>query len=181
MGRLRVERICREVAPLVCGDRVLATRCYVASSLMGRLVGLLATPDLARHEALWIESCASVHSVGLRGRIGVAFVDERGRVLRVVDPMPRGRIVGARGARAAIELAAGNLEGVRFGDALALEWERPRPRRHEEEREDGGGVNLRRSNVVFVKRAIGRARSHPRSPCDVPTHRPSRGYRPRRG
>ena len=89
-----------------------------------RLVGLLGTPDLAPDEALWIAPLrARPHRVPAGAAIGCAFVNAGGRVLRVVDPLPRWRAAGCRGARGVVECAAGVLEeaGVRPGDVLRLE------------------------------------------------------------
>ena len=119
MGRLRVDRLASEPAPLVAADgRVLAARCHRAASPVARLVGLLATADLAPDEALWIEPCSSVHTIGLRCAIGCAFLDADGRVMRVVDPLPRWRAAGVRGAQAVVECPAGALAGVAPGDRL---------------------------------------------------------------
>ena len=81
---------------------------------------MLGTPDLRGDEALWIDRCAAVHTALLRPPIGVAFVDARGRVLRVVDPLPRNRAAACRGARAAVECREGVLRaaGVRPGCVL---------------------------------------------------------------
>lgn len=97
---------------------MLVERCYLARAFLSRLVGLLATPDLAVDEALWLERCSSVHAVGLRASIGVAFLDAEGRVMRVVDPLPRGRAAGARGARSAVECRAGVLAHLGPGARL---------------------------------------------------------------
>jgi len=118
MGRLRIDRLAGPPAALRAGDRVLAGRCHLATSRRARLVGLLATPDLSPDEALWLPGCASVHALGLRAAIGCAFLDGDGRVLGVVDPLPRGRVVGVRGARAVVECAAGVLTPIRPGDTL---------------------------------------------------------------
>ena len=119
MNRLRVDRLCGPPAPLVAGDgTVLAARCYRASSTLSRLVGLLGTPDLARDEALWLEPCGSVHTLLLRAPIGCAFLDAEGRVLRVVNPLPRSRAAAARGARAVVECRAGVLAGIAPGARL---------------------------------------------------------------
>jgi hypothetical protein len=84
------------------------------------LVGLLGTPDLAPDEALWLEPCSSVHGLGLRARIGCAFLADDGTVLRVVDPLPRGGLAAARGARAVVECAAGRLAALPPGARLIL-------------------------------------------------------------
>ncbi|HSJ73569.1 MAG TPA: DUF192 domain-containing protein [Miltoncostaeaceae bacterium] len=119
MGALRIDRLTGASAPLRDGGgRVIAPRCYRAASARARLVGLLGTPDLAADEALWLEPCASVHTAALRAPIGCAFLDGDGRVLRVVDPLPRWRVAAARGARAVVECRAGALAGVAAGQRL---------------------------------------------------------------
>lgn len=119
MGCLRIDRLTAPPAVLcTAGGAVLSSRCHTARSWRARLVGLLATPDLGAGEALWIERCGAVHAIGLRAAIGCAFLDEVGRVLRVVDPLPRGRAAAVRGARSVVECPAGVLGGVRPGDHL---------------------------------------------------------------
>lgn len=121
MGRWRIDRIGGRPGVLVDGaGRPLAVRCHTADSWVARLVGLLATPDLALHEALWLPRCRSIHTMGLRAPIGCAFVDAHGRVLRVCDPMPRGRVARCRGARGVVECHAGVLGAVTAGDVLEL-------------------------------------------------------------
>lgn len=122
MGRLRIDRITPAPGPLRGPDgAVLVVRCHRAASSLARLVGLLGTPDLAPDEGLWLEPCSSLHTFALRARIGCAFLDDRGRVVRVVDPLPRWRVAAARGACVAVEAPAGRLAGLRPGDALTLE------------------------------------------------------------
>lgn len=119
MGALRIDRMTGPPRPLRDGSgRVVAGRCYRAGSARARLVGLLGTPDLADDEALWLEPCASVHTAGLRAPIGCAFLDADGRVLRVVDPLPRWRVAARRGARSAVECRAGALAALAPGDRL---------------------------------------------------------------
>jgi hypothetical protein len=120
VGRLRIDRLCEPPAPLLTADgEVVVARCYAADGALARLVGLLGTPDLAADEGLWLEPCASVHTIGLRAAIGCAFLDPSGLVLRVVDPLPRGRLAGARGARAAVECQAGRLAALAQSARLA--------------------------------------------------------------
>lgn len=87
------------------------TRAYVADRAIARFVGMLGTPDPAADEALVLVPCRAVHGVGLRARIGAAFVDRRGAVLRVVDPLPA-RGATCSGAHAVIEAASGSLRLV---------------------------------------------------------------------
>ena len=120
-GRLRVDRLTGPPTALLDGaGRVLACRCHLARSFLARSVGLLGTPDLHPDEALWLEPCSSVHAFGLRAGIGCAFLDREGRVLRVVDPLPRGRAASCRGSRAVVECSAGVLARIRPGERLML-------------------------------------------------------------
>lgn len=120
MGRLRIDRLHGEPLRLTACGREVAARCHLADRALRRLVGLLATPDLRRDEALWIDRCAAVHTALLRPPIGVAFVDGRGVVLRVVDPLRRNRVATCRGACATVECREGLLRaaGVRPGCVL---------------------------------------------------------------
>lgn len=88
--------------------------------MFARAVGLLGTADPAPDQALWITRCSAVHTWFLRAGIGVAFLDGDGRVLRVVDPLPRWRGAWCRGARHAVEAPRGVLAGLRPGEVLTL-------------------------------------------------------------
>lgn len=121
MRRLRIDRLTAPPRALSASDRIIAARCYRAGSPVSRLVGLLATPDLSHDEALWLERCSSVHAVGLRASIGVAFLDENDRVMRVMDPLPRGRAAAVRGARSVVECRAGALRRLAVGTLLKHE------------------------------------------------------------
>lgn len=117
MPRLRFDSLARPAGALRDGGgRVVVARLAVADRTVPRLVGMLGTPDPAPGEALALVPCNWVHGLGLRAPIAAAFVDSAGRVLRVVDPLPRR---GARCRRAAcvLEAASGTL-GVRPGDVL---------------------------------------------------------------
>jgi uncharacterized membrane protein (UPF0127 family) len=111
--------MCRAVREVADGDgAVLVARCHVADRPLARLVGLLATPDLADGEGLWLEPCSSVHTWGMQIPIACAFLDAHGRVLRVVDPLPPWRRAAVRGARAVVEARAGRLAGMAVGTRL---------------------------------------------------------------
>lgn len=97
---------------------VVVPRCHVAAGPLSRLVGLLATSDLAADEGLWLERCGAVHTAGMRIPIACAFLDANGRVLRIVDPLPTWRMARARGAASVLETIPGGLGGVRVGDRL---------------------------------------------------------------
>ena len=101
---------------------VLAERCRVARSLRERTVGLLATPEVAVDEALWIERAPSIHMFFMRYPIDAVFVDRNKRVVRVAAHLRPWRVVPwVPGAADCIELRAGRAEAAdtRAGDTLS--------------------------------------------------------------
>lgn len=97
---------------------MVASSVFVADSSLSRAVGMLGTPDPRPGEALVLIPCRAVHGLGLRAAIGAAFVDARGTVLRVIDPLPA-RGASCRGAVAVVEAASGALP-LSPGDRLVL-------------------------------------------------------------
>jgi uncharacterized membrane protein (UPF0127 family) len=118
--RARFDRVARDAGRLYAVHVAGCLRAFVADTPVARAIGMLATPDLGVDEALVLVPCSAVHGIGLRCAIGVAFVDETGVVMRVVDPLPWW---GARmpGAHAVIEACTGVLAGLRPGDTIAVE------------------------------------------------------------
>ncbi len=102
---------------------IIATRVDRAASFLQRAVGLLARPLVRPDEGLWIERCSAIHTIGMRAPIDVIFVDDEGRVARVVHHLaPFTLALTCRAAKAVIELGAGTLEkeDVLVGDRLEL-------------------------------------------------------------
>jgi uncharacterized membrane protein (UPF0127 family) len=119
MTRLRVDRLCTDVGTVRRGDgATLVGRCYRAADRRSRLVGLLATNDLASDEGIWLEPCSSVHTFGMRIPIACVFIDADGHVLRVVRSLRPWRAASARGAAAVLEALPGTVATLRPGDTL---------------------------------------------------------------
>ena len=87
-----------------------------------RLRGLLGTKELPAGEGILLRPCASVHTMFMRFPIDVVFCDRDLRVLAVAAEVPKWRMRGQRGAKVAIELAAGEAarRGVASGAQLRL-------------------------------------------------------------
>ena len=100
--------------------RVVCERCAVADNPLTRMKGLLGRSELPRGEGLLLRPGSSIHTHFMRFPIDAVFVDDDLRVLEVVDTMKPWRIKARRGARAVIELAAGECErrAVHAGDRL---------------------------------------------------------------
>src|SRR2546421_9712445 len=105
---------------LVRDGEVLATL-EVAASHAARLRGLLGRDDV--DGALLLRPARSVHTIGMRFAIDVAFCDGDLRVIAIRCPMRRYRVGAPRPkARAVIEAEAGAFERWRLrpGDKLEI-------------------------------------------------------------
>ena len=103
---------------LVCAGHVLASA-KRASSRKARARGLLGRDGI--EGALVLTPCRSVHTLGMRFAIDVAFLDANGVVLKIVH-MRRNRIgLPVWKARTVIEGAAGAFD--RWGLALGQQVE----------------------------------------------------------
>jgi len=112
-------RVVNRTRGILLGDKVRTARTFLS-----RLVGLLGTAAIAEGEGLWIVPCRSVHTLGMRYPIDVAFLDAQGVVVGILEGLPPNRVGRVfRDARAALELRAGTLAatGTAPGDRLELE------------------------------------------------------------
>ncbi len=102
--------------------RVVCERCVVADRPLTRLRGLLGRSELPAGEGLLLRPSPSVHTWFMRFPIDVVFLDDELGVLRVRRNMRPWRMAGQRGARAVLELAAGEAErrGLDAGDRVHL-------------------------------------------------------------
>jgi uncharacterized protein len=80
---------------------------HEATTLRARLLGLAFLRELPHGHALLIANCRSVHTFGMRFRVDVAWLDERGRVLRVERRVGPRRVLVCRAAFAVLETRAG--------------------------------------------------------------------------
>lgn len=95
-------------------------------NLLERLRGLLGRAPLQPGEALLIEHCNMVHTVGMAYAIDVVFLDRGGVIRRIAPAVPPRRMRACLSARRVIELAAGEAarRGWRVGQRLgfAADW-----------------------------------------------------------
>jgi uncharacterized protein len=117
-------RIEREAGGVVC------ERCTVADSAPARMKGLLGRRSLPPGEGLLIRPAGSIHTWFMRFPIDAVFLDRDLVVVGVASDLRPWRLAGRRGARAVLELAAGEAarRSIRTGERLVL---------HEEQRDDG--------------------------------------------
>jgi uncharacterized membrane protein (UPF0127 family) len=101
------------------GD-VVVERCSVADKPWSRMRGLLGRRALPQGEGILLRPASSVHMFFMAFAIDVVWLDRDLRVLDVTANLRPWRMAARRGARSALELAAGESErrGLRAGDQL---------------------------------------------------------------
>ena len=100
----------------------LASSVELAQTSAQRRRGLLGRDAMEDGTALVITRCNAVHTIGMRFRIDVAFVDSRGQVKKVVEDLAPWRIALSPFATTVIEFPAGALKNGLLlpGDRVSL-------------------------------------------------------------
>ena len=113
-----------EVALANDDGTVVCERCLLAETSLARLRGLLGRSGLSSGEGLLLRPAGSVHTAFMKFTIDVVFMDRDLRVVKVVPELVPWRTAGCRGARAVLELPAGeaNRRGLREGVSLTQVW-----------------------------------------------------------
>ncbi|MGZ8697870.1 MAG: DUF192 domain-containing protein [Gaiellaceae bacterium] len=101
------------------GD-VVCDRCVVADSPASRMRGLLGRSELRPGEGLLLRPASSIHTWFMRFPIDAVFLDRDLRVVGISDDLRPWRATGRRGAKAVLELPAGETgrRGLALGDLL---------------------------------------------------------------
>jgi uncharacterized membrane protein (UPF0127 family) len=92
--------------------------------------GLLGRKSLPAGEGLLLRRAGSIQTMFMRFAIDVVFLDRNLRVVDVIPNLRPWRLAGRRGARAVLELPAGEASrrGIQPGERLVLgEEERHEP------------------------------------------------------
>jgi uncharacterized protein len=109
---------------IVLSDRSITVceRCVVADRMRSRMKGLLGRRQLPPGEGILITPAPSIHTFFMRFPIDVVFLGRDLEVIDLVYSLGPWRTASRRGARAVLELAAGQAadRGVRIGDRLSL-------------------------------------------------------------
>lgn len=110
-----------EVVQLVAPDgRVVCERCLVATRPLQRMRGLLGRRELPEGDGILLRHAGSVHTFFMRFPIDAVFLDRDQTVLRIASDIRPWRAAGQKGAKAVLELPAGEAErrGVEVGERL---------------------------------------------------------------
>jgi uncharacterized membrane protein (UPF0127 family) len=102
--------------------RVVCERCTVADRPLARLRGLLGRSELRAGEGLLLRPAPSIHTWFMRFPIDAVFLSGDLEILAVRTELPAWRMAAARGARAVLELSAGEAarRGLEAGARLRL-------------------------------------------------------------
>jgi hypothetical protein len=113
---VKIVSVTREDGAVIC------ERCVIAHSAPSRMKGLLGKRELPAGEGIHLRPASSVHMLFMRFPIDVVFLDRDLRVVDVRHDLRPWKLAAKRGAKSALELAAGEAErrGVRVGDRLRL-------------------------------------------------------------
>ena len=103
-------------------DRVVCERCLVADRPWARMRGLLGRSELPRGEGILLPAAGSIHTFFMRFPIDAVFVDGDGNVVGVERELRPWRTARRRGAKAVLELPAGEADAraLAAGQKLAL-------------------------------------------------------------
>ncbi|HVM16228.1 MAG TPA: DUF192 domain-containing protein [Gaiellaceae bacterium] len=95
----------------------------LADRPLARMRGLLGRRALPQGEGLLLRPAGSIHTAFMRFPIDAVFLDAELRVVRIASDLPPWRAAAARGARAVLEVAAGESRrvGLAVGERLALD------------------------------------------------------------
>ena len=100
--------------------RVVCEQLLVAARPLRRMVGLLGRRNLPAGEGILLRPAGSIHTFFMRFPIDVVFLDRDQVVVGIEAELAPWRTAGRRGAKAVVEIAAGECarRGVRVGDRL---------------------------------------------------------------
>ena len=95
---------------------------FMADRWWLRLRGLLGRPPLTLGQAMLIDPCHSVHTIGMRYPIDVVYLDKNYRVLKVVECLAPYKFSACKGASYTIELSAGAACRYQITSGDIMQW-----------------------------------------------------------
>jgi uncharacterized membrane protein (UPF0127 family) len=100
----------------------ICERCALADSAPTRLKGLLGRPGLEHGEGMLLKPAPAIHTWFMRFPIDAVFLNRQLEVVGVTPELRPWRWARRAGARAVLELGAGEADrlGVRPGERLTL-------------------------------------------------------------
>lgn len=92
------------------------------TNFLDRMCGLLGTQPLQADEALLIQPCSSVHTIGMGYPIDLAFLDREWTIIKTVSALRPWRMASCHAASMVLETCEGGLAVMQLVNGLKLEW-----------------------------------------------------------
>jgi uncharacterized membrane protein (UPF0127 family) len=112
-----------QIALRHANGEAVCERCVLADTALMRMRGLLGRSALPQGEGILLRPAASVHTAFMRFAIDVVFLDADNRVLKIAANVKSWKAAAARGAKAVVELPAGEAErrDLQVGEQLQVD------------------------------------------------------------
>ncbi|MFT5133390.1 MAG: uncharacterized membrane protein (UPF0127 family) [Gammaproteobacteria bacterium] len=94
----------------------------LTTTMFERMRGLLGSPPLQALEALLIKPCSSVHTIGMKYSIDLAYLDKHWTIVKTVHTLNPWRMSTCPSAHMVLELLGGSLEQHQLAKGMQLEW-----------------------------------------------------------
>lgn len=101
----------------------LIPKANLTSTVFERMRGLLGSPQLKSGEALLIKPCSSVHTIGMKYPIDLAFMDKDWTIIKTVKNLKPWRMAACPAAHMVLELLSGSLDRLQLTHGLQLVWQ----------------------------------------------------------
>lgn len=111
-----------KIMNLTIGNIILE-KVEIANSFFTRLKGLLGRERLEKKEGLIIKPCNSVHTIGMKFPIDVAFVNNDDEIIHIIYSMFPGKFSHViKNSKYVIEVNAGVFrnQGLKIGDKIKI-------------------------------------------------------------
>ena len=96
---------------------------HIADSVASRARGLLLRPPLKKSEGMLITPCNSVHTMGMRYKLDIVFLDKSGYVVKVINNLSPFRMAIKYRADSTLELKSNESTRLNIEIGQRLVWE----------------------------------------------------------
>lgn len=104
-------------------NQIILPHVMKTSSVKERMQGLLCRNPLKEDEALLIQPCSSIHTIGMRYPIDVVFLNQDLSIKKIFTDVKPWRFAISFGAAMVLEMIAGSVERLGLGEQMILQWE----------------------------------------------------------
>lgn len=109
-------------------ESTLLSAVHRTSNALERAQGLLGRAPLAPGEALLIDRCACVHTLGMRYPLDIAYLDRGGQVLKLVASLRPMRVSACPRASMTLEMPPESIGRLELTTGQRLRWQADAPR-----------------------------------------------------